>query len=153
MKRKERRDGRKKEGRERERREGGRKGVGRREKKEDERREGGRERKEKSKQQTSLFVYICFCPKCELKKKKNRHFVIYLPIILSDYMFQPVTFKKFVPQKCGLSLEIFALAPQNCLLDFFRKLCKRLNFLESLHKTFDTMSFFYCFPRRLFGCL
>lgn len=67
-------------------------------------------------------------------------------------MFKPVTFKKFVTQKGGLSLEFSAPAPQNCLLDFFRKLCKSLSFSESLHKAFGTRS--SCpFLRRMFACL
>ena len=77
---------------------------------------------------------------------------MYLPIALSFHMFKPVTFKKFITQKGGLSLEFFAPTPQNCHLDLFRKLYKSLSFSESLHKTFYTGSS-YCFPRRTFGCL
>lgn len=71
-------------------------------------------------------------------KVKDIIFIIYLPMALSFHMFKPVTFKKFVTQKGGLSLEFFAPAPQNCHLDFFRKLSESLSPSKSLHKTFGT---------------
>lgn len=85
-------------------------------------------------------------------RKKNVIFVTYLPITLSFHVFKPVTFKKFVAQEGSLSLEFFAPAPQNCHLDFFRKLYESLSFSESLHKTLGIGSS-YCFLRRTFGCI
>lgn len=85
------------------------------------------------------------------EKVKEYNFVIYLPVALSFQMFKPVTFKKFITQKGSLGLEFFAPTPQNCRLDFFRKLSESVSLSESLHKTFYARSS-YCFLRRMFGC-
>lgn len=67
-------------------------------------------------------------------------------------MFKPITFKKFVAQKGGLSLEFFGPAPYNCHLDFFRKLHEVFGLSESLHKSFGMEKSYY-FLRRMFSCL
>lgn len=48
-------------------------------------------------------------------------------------MSKPVTLKKFAAQIGGLSLELFAPAPHDCHLDFFRKLGESLGHPDSLH--------------------
>lgn len=68
-------------------------------------------------------------------------------------MSKPVTLKKFAAQIGGLSLELFAPAPHDCHLDFFRKLGESLGHPDSLHNIVSSPGSSRQLSRGKFACL